>query len=71
MRQIINFMLRTFTSVQVKELGRWNIVYCQNQINTKIDLANLDHCGTCGLYTNTNITANANTNTITNTKKQL
>ena len=60
MQQIINFVKRTFASVQVKELGRWNIVYCQNQINTKIDLANLDHCGTCGPYTNTT----TNTNTI-------
>jgi hypothetical protein len=33
-----------------KPLGRWAIVYCTNQINTKIDLANEDHCGPCGQY---------------------
>jgi hypothetical protein len=28
-------------------LGRWNIEYCQRKLNTKIDQANTDHCGTC------------------------
>jgi len=31
-------------------LGRWNIDYCSNKTNTKIDLANEDHCGPCGQY---------------------
>ncbi len=29
-------------------LGRWRIEQCPNKINTKIDLANEDHCGPCG-----------------------
>ncbi len=33
-----------------KPLGRWNIDYCTNQINRKIDFANEDHCGPCGQY---------------------
>jgi hypothetical protein len=28
-------------------LGRWNIDYCENIINKKIDLSNEDHCGVC------------------------
>lgn len=34
----------------LKPLGRWNIDYCSNKTNTKIDLANEDHCGPCGQY---------------------
>jgi hypothetical protein len=30
-------------------LGRWNIVYCDKQINKKIDLNNEDHGGTCNI----------------------
>ncbi len=29
-------------------LGRWNVDYCQKRLNTKVMLANEDHCGTCG-----------------------
>jgi hypothetical protein len=31
-------------------LGRWNIVYCQEKINKKVDLSNEDHCGACNTY---------------------
>jgi hypothetical protein len=31
-------------------LGRWNIVYCQEKINKKVELSNEDHCGTCNNY---------------------
>ena len=31
-------------------LGRWNIIYCENKINKKIDLSNEDHCGGCNQY---------------------
>ena len=31
-------------------LGRWNIETCNKKLNNKIDLANEDHCGTCGKY---------------------
>ena len=33
-------------------LGRWNIVYCEKKINTKLDLSNEDHCGSCNQYNN-------------------
>ena len=31
-------------------LGRWNIDYCVNKINQKVDLSNEDHCGVCQEY---------------------
>jgi len=31
-------------------LGRWNVVYCEKQINKKLDLSNEDHCGSCNQY---------------------
>ncbi len=34
----------------VPPLGRWNIDYCSTKIDKKIDLANEDHCGPCGIY---------------------
>lgn len=33
-----------------KPLGRWNIDYCNNKVNHKVDLSNEDHCGPCGQY---------------------
>ena len=30
------------------QLGRWNVVYCQEILNRKIYLANQDNCGTSG-----------------------
>ena len=31
-------------------LGRWNVDYCRKIINTKVELSNEDHCGTCSQY---------------------
>ncbi len=31
-----------------KYLGRWTVDYCDQVLNSKIRLANEDHCGTCG-----------------------
>jgi hypothetical protein len=33
----------------IKHLGRWGIDYDTKIINTKIDLSNYDHCGSCGI----------------------
>ena len=30
--------------------GRWGTNYNSSQLNTRIDLANEDHCGPCGTY---------------------
>jgi hypothetical protein len=37
------------------QLGRWNIDYCKAKTNIKIDLANIDHCGPCGLSNSTKL----------------
>jgi len=31
-----------------KVLGRWNIDYCEQKMNKKVDYSNEDHCGPCG-----------------------
>jgi hypothetical protein len=33
-----------------KPVGRWRLEQCSKQMKEKIDLANEDHCGTCGQY---------------------
>ncbi len=70
MKLITNFINKFFVKQQVVELGRWNILYCQEKINKKIDLSNEDHCGTCYTHNtyNTNNTNNIN-NIMMNNKK--
>jgi hypothetical protein len=52
MQFIIKFIRLLLTKKEIKlNLGRWNIDYCNKQINRKIDLANTDHCGPCGMDT--------------------
>jgi hypothetical protein len=47
-------MLRILRNINLgtdmKPLGRWNIDTCNTIRNQKIDLANEDHCGSCGEY---------------------
>lgn len=47
-----NILHKLITIIQHKKtpLGRWNISYCDKQLNRKIDLANEDNCGPCGEY---------------------
>jgi len=51
MKNIILYILR---ALKIKDcrppLGRWNIEICNKKLDNKIDLANEDHCGTCGKY---------------------
>ena len=51
MKLLSTFINRVFVKEQTSTvlLGRWSIVYCENTINKKIDLANEDHCGTCNI----------------------
>jgi hypothetical protein len=51
MKVLTNFINRVFVKEQTPTvlLGRWSIVYCENKINKKIDLANEDHCGACNI----------------------
>jgi hypothetical protein len=46
----ITRLLKHLRNNDKKILGRWNIDYCDKKINQKIDLANEDHCGTCGEF---------------------
>jgi hypothetical protein len=39
----------TTTQASMYQMGRWNIDYCKTKTDIKIDLANIDHCGPCGL----------------------
>jgi hypothetical protein len=48
--QIQKLLLRSYN--KPPPLGRWNIEICNEKLNNKIDLANEDHCGTCGKYLN-------------------
>ena len=47
---IISRFINRFRKDDIKVLGRWNIDYCNNKMNYKIDLSNEDHCGPCGQY---------------------
>ncbi len=52
----MNFILTIIKRIMPKELskpiGRWKIEISNEKINNKIDLANTDHCGTCGQFIN-------------------
>jgi hypothetical protein len=52
MKRLVDFIarLRAKESISIFSgpLGRWNIDYCKKKMGRKIDLANEDHCGTCG-----------------------
>jgi hypothetical protein len=49
MKYIHKFLTNIMKKDLPKPLGRWNIDYCDKQINRKIDLSNEDHCGPCGV----------------------
>ena len=50
MNRIITIIKKIFPIESPKILGRWKINYCNKKMDTKIDLANEDHCGPCGQY---------------------
>jgi hypothetical protein len=43
-------IVKRFIKEEKKVLGRWNLDTSKEKINSKIDLANEDHCGPCGQY---------------------
>ena len=49
------YIIKTYSKEDKKILGRWNIESCSKKLDTKIDLANEDHCGPCGQYAKTKI----------------
>jgi hypothetical protein len=48
--KFIKNIIHKLINKEKKLLGRWNLEYCSNKIDNKIDLANEDHCGPCGQY---------------------
>lgn len=48
--KFITQIIKKFVKEDKKVLGRWNMEYCDNKMNKKIDLSNEDHCGPCGQY---------------------
>lgn len=51
MKYIIKSIMKRIKQNDIpKPLGRWNIDYCNQKINNKVDLSNEDHCGPCGQY---------------------
>ena len=50
MMLVIRNILSRVVNVPKPVLGRWGTEYDVNQLNTRIDLANEDHCGPCGSY---------------------
>ena len=62
----ITSIIRTITPKEVpKYLGRWQLEHCKVKINNTVDLANVDHCGTCGEYASDKIHATNKQNEIT------
>jgi hypothetical protein len=41
---------RFMSSSQHAHLGRWSIEYCPTIVETRVKLANEDHCGTCTTF---------------------
>ncbi len=46
----MNVIRNSFLPEARISLGRWNTSYVTSSINSKVDLANEDHCGPCGQY---------------------
>lgn len=47
MQRVLQLMRR---QMEPMPLGRWNVDYCPRKMETKVDMANEDHCGPCGQY---------------------
>jgi hypothetical protein len=47
---LVPSFLKRWTTSEKKSLGRWTIDYCDKKLDSKIDMANEDHCGPCGQY---------------------
>tara|TARA_B100000768_G_scaffold92515_1_gene86499 strand:+ start:49 stop:306 length:258 start_codon:yes stop_codon:yes gene_type:complete len=50
MRTVLRVLRNIKFGTDVKPLGRWGIDTSNTIRNQKIDLANEDHCGSCGEY---------------------
>jgi len=70
MKYLTNILKNLMPKELPKPVGRWRIENCNTQMNTKIDLSNEDHCGTCGQYALEKIELKNNTNLYINLEKQ-
>lgn len=65
------FMQRVFQlmrrQMEPMPLGRWTVDYCPKKMETKVDMANEDHCGPCGQYAITKLTNTTKPNQPTQT----
>jgi hypothetical protein len=68
MKYIMNFIQKIIQKEKPKQMGRWNLEYCNKKLNNKIDLSNEDHCGPCGQYAITKNKLKDNIYTINNVK---
>jgi len=51
MKKLITYILnKIIYRGNITALGRWNLDYCQKRIKNKVDMANMDHCGTCSQH---------------------
>jgi hypothetical protein len=55
MKYIKTIIIKIFLNESPKPIGRWKIESSNYKINTKIDLSNEDHCGSCRQYALTKI----------------
>lgn len=67
----MTFLRKILPKELPKNLGRWNIDYCNKKINHKIDLSNEDHCGPCGQYALSKLVTSDTDNTKEKTVKKL
>lgn len=45
-----------FSKKYKTHLGRWNLDYYKDKVDSKVDLANEDHCGVCSEYSKKTLT---------------
>lgn len=50
MKRFVECLTKKYIEKPAVPLGRWNIDYCTQKINYKVDLSNEDHCGLCEQY---------------------
>lgn len=48
--RIMQRVSQLMKKIEPMPLGRWNVDYCPRKMETKVDMANEDHCGPCGQY---------------------
>lgn len=49
--KILMSIVRSFIPENLpNNLSRWRIEHCKIKTNNKVDLANENHCGSCGQY---------------------